>query len=140
MRTWTLLAGLVLALSGCASSSATRDALEQSLTAAHSAVAGSRLAVLTFQQGRTTHAATETALADMSKQIAAVPPDLEKVAVSTDDESAQRDDVVAAVGLGVAAVIRSRDDFARDRAPDVVALDRADAAINTALDRVRSSG
>jgi len=62
------------------------------------------------------------------------------VAVRTDDESAQRDDVVAAVGLGVAAVIRSRDDFARDRAPDVAALDRADAAINAALGRVRSSG
>ena len=103
----------VLVMSGCDQRAATRDDLSQVLTGVHSAVGASLVALDLYADGRTTRAAAETTLSDMSEEVGRAPGRAEKIAIHTDQDETERDASAVAVTAASAALLGARDDLQR---------------------------
>ena len=143
MRASRQLVGLVLALvlvAGCNQQAAATDDLIHALTDAHSAIASSILGIDLYDQHRTTRAATETLLDDMAKQIADAERSLEPVSVTSEKTQAERDATQAAIHVGTAALLTSRDQLDQRGAVENVAdLQSAAHQVDGLLDQLRAS-
>jgi len=140
-RVAAVLAGLLLAISGCSQHAATEDDLMHALTEAHSALGASVLALDQLDHGRATRAVTQTALEDMSKQVSAAQHALDPIEIGSDTERADRDAAAAVLTAGAAAVLGARDELAlHDRSVSRDELIAADAGITSLLDRLREGG
>ena len=131
-RVATLIAGLLLALTGCSQHAATEDDLMQALTEAHSALGASVLALDQLDRGRTTRAAAQTALEDMSKQVSDAQHAIDPIKIGNDAEREDRDATSAALAGGAAATLNARDELAlHDRSVSRDELIAADAVVTT---------
>jgi len=140
-RVATLIAVLLLALTGCSQHASTEDDLEHALTETHSALGTSVLALDQLDQGRTTRAATKTALEDMSKQVSDAQHAIDPIKVSSDAERADRDATSTVLAGSAAAMLNARDELdLHDRAVNPDELIAADAAVTSLLDRLREGG
>ena len=140
-RVAAVLAGLLLAISGCSQHAATEDDLMHALTEAHSAIGASVLALDQLDQGRATRAVTQTALEDMSKQVSDAQHAIDPIKIGSDAERADRDATTSALAAGAAAVRGARDELAlHDRSASRDDLIVADAGITSLLDRLREGG
>ena len=113
MRVSRRALGLIICLGllcGCGNSqqAATEDLIKV-LSAAHSAIASSILAIELYEQERSTSAVTETVLGDMAEQIVDAERALESVKIDSEQTQSDRDAALAAVHAGVAAVLTCRD-------------------------------
>ena len=135
-----LLAGLLLALSGCSQHAATADDLMHALTEAHSALGTSVLALDQLDRDETTRAATETALEDMSKQVSDAQHAIDPIKIGNDAERADRDATSTVLAAGAAALLGARDELAlHDHSANRDELIAADAGITDLLDRLRET-
>jgi len=140
-RVATLIAVLLLALTGCSQHASTEDDLEHALTETHSALGTSVLALDQLDQGRTTQAATTTALEDMSKQVSDAQHAIDPIKVSSDAERADRDATSTALAVSAAAMLNARDELdLHDRAVNPAELIAADATVTSLLDRLQEGG
>ena len=140
-RVATLIAVLLLALTGCSQHASTEDDLEHALTETHSALGTSVLALDQLDQGRTTRAATKTALEDMSKQVSDAQHTIDPIKVSSDAERADRDATSTALAVSAAAMLNARDELdLHDRAVNPAELIAADATVTSLLDRLQEGG
>jgi len=137
----TLIAVLLLALTGCSQHASTEDDLAHALTETHSALGTSVLALDQLDQGRTTRAATKTALEDMSRQVSDAQHAIDPIKVSSDAERADRDATSTVLAGRAAAMLNARDELdLHDRAVNPDELIAADAAVTSLLDRLREGG
>ena len=140
-RVATLIAVLLLALTGCSQHASTEDDLEHALTETHSALGTSVLALDQLDQGRTTRAATKTALEDMSRQVSDAQHAIDPIKVSSDAERADRDATSTALAVSAAAMLNARDELdLHDRAVNPAELIAADATVTSLLDRLQEGG
>jgi fatty acid/phospholipid biosynthesis enzyme len=100
---------LLISLIGCSQRASTRDDLRYALTAAHSAIVSCLAALDAYQRGRSTRAATETVLDDMSAEIADAQRQLERVGIGADVDRMERDMTAAVLDAGATAVLDARD-------------------------------
>ena len=100
---------LLTSLIGCSQRASTRDDLRHALTSAHSAIASCLTALDLYQRGRSTRAATQTVLDDMSAEIADAQRQLETVRIGTDADRVERNMTAAVLDAGVTAVLDARD-------------------------------
>ena len=115
MRVSRRALGLIICLGllcGCGNSqqAATEDLIKV-LSAAHSAIASSILAIELYEQERSTSAVTETVLGDMAEQIVDAERALESVKIDSEQTQSHRDAALAAVHAGVFAVLTCRDEL-----------------------------
>ena len=115
MRVSRRALGLIICLGllcGCGNSqqAATEDLIKV-LSAAHSAIASSILAIELYEQERSTSAVTETVLGDMAEQIVDAERALESVKIDSEQTQSHRDAALAAVHAGVVAVLTCRDEL-----------------------------
>ena len=140
-RAATLVAALLLALTGCGQHAATLDDLMHALTEAHSALGTSILALDQLDQGRTTRAAAQTALQDMSKQVSDAQHVIDPIKIGSDAEQADRDATSAALAGAATATLNARDALAlHDRSVNRDQLMAADAAVTSLMVRLGESG
>jgi hypothetical protein len=127
-------------LCGCSQQSSATDDLISALTETHSAIASSILAIELYDQQRSTRAVTETVLGDMAKQAADAESALEPVSVESDQIKSDRDEALAAIHAGVAALLTSRDDFSQNGSTgDTAALKSASQQVDDVLSELRGS-
>jgi hypothetical protein len=138
---WTRIAGFVLCLvllSGCSQQSAAKDDLIHALTEAHSAIASSLLAIDLYDQQRSTQAVTETLLSDMAKQAVDAERALESVSVDSEQIESDRDEALAAIHAGVAALLASRDELEqRGAVANTAGLESAGQQVDSLLSELR---
>ena len=143
MRVSQWSVGLVLSLSlvcGCSQQAAATDDLIQALTDAHSAIASSILGVNLYAQHRSTRAATETLLEDMTKQIADAERSLEPVSAASEKTELERNAALAAVHDGTAALLTSRDQLEqRGAVGNMADLESSGHQVDDLLGQLRGS-
>ena len=138
-RTRAVVAAVLLLISliGCSQRASTRDDLRHALTAAHSAISSCLAALDTYQRGRSTRAATETVLDDMSAEIADAQRQLETVSIGADADRIERDMTAAVLDAGATAVLDARDGLQlHDTTGTRAALQAAGADINRLLQQL----
>ena len=140
-RVATLVAGLLLVLTGCSQHAATLDDLTHALTEAHSALGASILALDQLDRGRSTRAVAQTALQDMSKQVSDAQHMIDPIKIGSDAEQVDRDATSTALAGAATATLNARDTLAlHDRSVNRDQLMAADAAVTSLLVRLRESG
>lgn len=100
---------LALLLAGCSGSAAVRDTLLQASRDAASAVHSGAAALDMLDKGRITRAVAQTAMIDMTKQIASAADQITQVELTTPDDQKIRNTVRAATDKGSMAVVAGRD-------------------------------
>ena len=111
------------------------------MTETHSALGTSVLALDQLDQGRSTRAATKTALEDMSKQVSDAQHAIDPIKIGSDAERVDRDATSAALAGSAAAILSARDELdLHQRAVNPDELIAADAAVTSLLDRLREGG
>ena len=128
---------VLVLLGGCSQQAATRDDLINALRESHSALVAARIALETLHRHRTTSAATEIALQDMSQEIADAAYTLGSVDIGSGPDQADRDLALAAVSNGEAALLTARDQFDIDGQADPAPLAAATNQVDRAVDQIR---
>jgi hypothetical protein len=106
---WLIGTGLVLILlQGCGSGTV-RDTLLQATVDTEAAVRSGSLALRLLDTGAATRAVTETTFVDMTRQLASAQTSVLELDLSSAADSGLRDDTLAAVNAGTAAVLAGRD-------------------------------
>lgn len=139
-RSLAILAAVLLgvSLSGCGQRAGTVDDLTHALSAAHSAIESSSLALDLYHHQRLTRAAVQTTLRDTSQEITDAQHGLSEVTIGAARDRRDRDDTMRALDAGVAAVLESRDDLElrADPLSGRPALDAAERQIDAVRDRL----
>ena len=143
MRVSAWATGLILLLGlicGCSQESTATEDLIHALSEAHSAIASSVLGIELYDQQRSTRAVTETLLEDMAKQIVDAERALETVTIGSEQSQSERDDALAAIHTGAAALLTSRDQLQQRGAVDNTAdLEAAGHQIDSVLGQLRGA-
>ena len=100
---------LVLLLGACSGSSSVRDTLLQASRDATAAVHTAAAALDALDKGRITRAVAQTALIDMTKQVASSADQVTQLELSAPGDQEMRDTVRAATAKGSSAVVAGRD-------------------------------
>jgi hypothetical protein len=100
---------LVMVLAGCSGSSEVRDKLLQASSDTDAAVHTGVVTLKLLEDRRITHAAAQTTLVDMAKEVSKSADSITKVELSAPDDATVRDTVQSATDEGAAAVLAARD-------------------------------